>query len=376
MTDKAADTLPSLLSWQAAEQGDGPACHDPYRGIWRSHRWNVVADRVFRLAAALSGRGVGAGDTVAVIGNRPALFWAAIAAQSIGAVPLLLPSALPATALTDALTGRGVRAVFVDGHHEVRLLASLRDRLPSLALVVAEQTGGPWRWDEQWLASYQDLIASAGGASPETVASPHDIAFIVISADDAGAPRTDSISHAAAIERARRAAQFADTRRSDRVFAALPLSWLDGLIHHQVLSLLAGFPLIYPGQSTVLRDLRDAAPTLLFGPPQFYERLREEIAGRIVGTRVRRRLTAAQEGAAPSLLGRLLWRDRLSARAGLSRVRFAASFNQAPQPETVRFFARLGIAIHDLDRSAATIDPESSQSALGAREFVVAHEAA
>jgi long-chain acyl-CoA synthetase len=335
-----------------------------------------VTDRVSRLAEILSRRGVGAGDTVAVIGNRPALVWAAIAAQSVGAVPLILASDLPEPALTDALTGRDVRAAFVDGQHCVRLLASLRDRLPSLALVVAEQNGGPRQRDENWLSSYQDLIALAGATPPVPIPLPQDIAFIVISADESGALRIVSISHMAAIERARRVAQFANAQRTDRVFAALPLSWPEGLIHHQVLSLLAGFPLIYPGHATVLRDLRDAAPTLLFGPPLFYERLREEIAGRVVGTRVRRRLTAAHEGVAPTMVGRLLWLDPLKVRAGLSRVRIAANFGHAPQPDTMRFFARLGIAIHDLDHADDSMGAESSQSAFGAREFVVAHEAA
>lgn len=376
MTDEPADTLPGLLLRQAAEQKDGTAYYDRHRGLWRNHRWGVVADRVSRLSAGLSRRGIGAGDIVAVIGDRPALICAAIAAQSVGAVPLILSSDLPEPALTDALAGHNVCAAFVDGQHGVRLLASLRGRLPSLALVVAEQNGGPRQSDENWLTSYEDLITSAGDVSPAPIASPKDIAFLVVSADETCTLSTVSISHAVALEHARRVAQFADTRRTDCVFAALPLSWLDGLTHHQVLSLLVGFPLIYPGQSTVLRDLRDAAPTLLFGPPPFYERLREEIAGRIVGTRVRRRLTAAHESAAPSLLGRLLWRDRLNVRAGLSRVRFAGVFNEAPQPETVRFFARLGIAIHDLDRSADPIDAEAPRAASSAREFVVAHEAA
>jgi long-chain acyl-CoA synthetase len=241
---------------------------------------------------------------------------------------------------------------------------------------VAEQNGGPRQRDENWLSSSQDVIASAGAAPLAPIGLPQDIAFIAVSTDEAGAPRTVSMSHATAIERARRVAQFADAQRTDRVFAALPLSWPEGLIHHQVLSLLAGFPLIYPGNATVLRDLRDAAPTLLFGPALFYERLREEIAGRVVGTGASRRLTAAHEGVAPSMLSRLLWLDPLKVRAGLSRVRIAASFGRTSQPETVHFFARLGIPIHDLDRSDGPIEAESSQSTLGAREFVVAHEAA
>jgi long-chain acyl-CoA synthetase len=377
MTIRAADTLPLLLLSQVAEHGVGTAYHDRFKGLWRGHSWRAAADRTTRLATALSRHGIRNGDAIAIIGNRPEWLWAAIAAQWIGAIVLVAAPELPGAVLADAFSKHQVRAAFVDGDHETRLVASLRDSLADLALVISVQADGPRRPCEPWLSSYRELIGAIGSATPPpVVAAPQDIAFITISHDKAAVSQTVSVSHATAIERARRVALLAKPTRADRVFAALPLSWPHGLIHHQVLSLLSGFPLIYPGGSTVLRDLRDAAPTLLFGPPLFYQRLRDEIAERIIDARVRSRLAIGSEAAPPSLFGRLLWRNPLNDRAGLNRVRMAVSFDGEPPPDVARFFGALGIAIRDFGDVDDPVAETPRQSASAAPELAVAHQAA
>jgi long-chain acyl-CoA synthetase len=377
MTLLVADTLPSLLLSQAAKQGDSRAYYEPFKGHWRGHSWSTTADRTARLAAGLSRHGIRNGDAIAILGNRPQWVWAAVAAQWIGAVTLVAAPEVPGAVLADAFATHNVRAVFVDGDHEIRLVASLRDSLPDLALVVLDQADGLPRVREPWLSSYREMMAAFGSATPPpAAAAPQDILFITIWRDRAGVSQTLSVSHATAIERARRVGLLAKATRADRVFAALPLSWPHSLIHHQVLSLLVGFPLIYPGRSTVLRDLRDAAPTLLLGPPVFYERLRSEIAGRIVDARVRERLVSASEAAPPNLFGRLIWRDPLNERAGLNRVRVAASFDGEPSPDVARFFGALGIAIRDFGRVDDPVAETPRQSAGAAAELAVAHQAA
>lgn len=376
MTIPVADTLPSLLLSQMAGYGDGMAYHDRGKGLWRGHSWRAATDRTARLAIALSRHGIRSGGAIAIIGSRPEWVWAAIAAQWIGAVVLVPAPEVSRPVLADALAKHNVRAVFVDDDHEIRLVASLRDSLPDLALIISNQANGPQRPREAWLSSYRETMAAIGSAPPlPLVATPQDIAFVTITRDKTGVSRTASFSHATAIERARQVGLLVKATRADRVFAALPLSWSNGLIHHQILSLLVGFPLFYPGPSTVLRDLRDAAPTLLFGPPLFFERLRDEITGRIVDARVRSRLTTGGDAAPPNLFGRLLWRDPLNARAGLNRVRVAASFDGKPSPEVARFFGALGIAVVELDANDAFAEaPRSSVSSTA--ELAVAHQAA
>jgi long-chain acyl-CoA synthetase len=372
-----ADTLPSLLLSQAAEQGDGTAYHDPFKGLWRGHSWRATTDRTARLATALFRQGVRSGDAIAVLGNRPQWIWAAIAAQWIGAVALIPAPEVSGPVLVEAFRKLRVRTAFVDGDYEIRLVASLRDSLPDLELVVSDDAKGPGRAREPWLSSYQEMMAVTGPATPPpVVAAPEDIAFITIGRNKAGVSRTLSLSHAAAIERARRVGLLAKARRTDRIFAALPFHWPQGLVHHQVLSLLVGLPLIYPGRSSVLRDLRDATPTLLLGPPPFYQRLRDEIAGRIVDPRVQERLVRASEAAPPNLFGRLLWRDPLNYRAGLNRVRVAASFDGEVAPDVARFFAALGIGVRDFGRVDDPLTEAAQQSAGPGAELAVAPQAA
>jgi long-chain acyl-CoA synthetase len=375
-----AETLPQLLLARAAEHGNNPAYYDKHKGLWRSHSWRQVADRTAMLAAALARRGIGEGDVVALIGNRPALVWAMVAAQSLGALPLLLAPELPPETMEDALASRQVRAAFVDGLHEVATIGALRLRLPRLNLVIHDDEGGLRQRRETWLVSYAAFTTEDPVPPLSPAVGPQDIAFIAMGVGEE-ATRTVQFRHAAAIADARVAASVGGAHIQDRMFGALPLSWSDGLILHQIQSLLVGFPLVYLSDGTmVLHDLRDASPTLLFGPPRFYRRLQEEIGSRTAtgGSWRRRLFEPSPKAASAGLLGRWFWTDPVKDHFGLSRVRSALSVGGAPAPNVARFFASLGITIRDLDRARepVAVQTPSSDRNVDDSRLSMAHEAA
>jgi long-chain acyl-CoA synthetase len=83
------DTFPKLLAGLARTRGDKPAYREKEYGIWQTYTWRQVSEQVALLAAGLADMGFARGDRLIVVGdNRPRLYWAMCAAQSLGRIPV------------------------------------------------------------------------------------------------------------------------------------------------------------------------------------------------------------------------------------------------------------------------------------------------
>src|SRR5688572_1586587 len=85
-------TLPQLLLRNAQCFGRRKtAIREKDRGIWQTYSWADSLGQVKAFALGLAALGVQRGDKVAIIGdNRPRLYWALTAVQSLGGIPVPL----------------------------------------------------------------------------------------------------------------------------------------------------------------------------------------------------------------------------------------------------------------------------------------------
>src|SRR6202043_1915992 len=80
-------TLPQLLRRNAAKMPERTALREKDLGIWQSYSWRRYWEEVRDLALGLAAAGFGHGDKLAGIGeNRPGLYFAPLAAMSLGGV--------------------------------------------------------------------------------------------------------------------------------------------------------------------------------------------------------------------------------------------------------------------------------------------------
>ena len=85
------DSFPKLLARNARRFAARPAYREKEYGIWQSWTWAEAEGEILALAAGLEALGLRPGDHLAIIGrNRPYLYWAMVAAQACGAVPVPL----------------------------------------------------------------------------------------------------------------------------------------------------------------------------------------------------------------------------------------------------------------------------------------------
>src|SRR5262245_36813042 len=85
------DTFPKLGLANAQRFPGKIALREKDLGIWQSYTWADYFARAKRIALGLASLGFVRGDKVAIVGdNRPELYWAVLATQALGGVPVPL----------------------------------------------------------------------------------------------------------------------------------------------------------------------------------------------------------------------------------------------------------------------------------------------
>ena len=85
----SADTFPKLLLRNADVFTDRPAMREKYLGIWQTWSWAEAAEEIKSFTNGLAAHGFKRGDRLFIIGgNRPRMYWAMCAAQSLGGIPV------------------------------------------------------------------------------------------------------------------------------------------------------------------------------------------------------------------------------------------------------------------------------------------------
>ncbi|PYM80249.1 MAG: long-chain fatty acid--CoA ligase, partial [Candidatus Rokuibacteriota bacterium] len=136
------DTLPKVLFDRAARQGG--------RYTWRDY-----ADRVRDFALGLTELGFGRGQTLAVVGdNRPQLYWAEVAAQALGGMPVPLYQDAIAAELHYVLEHSGCAIVVAEDQEQVDKVLEMRAGLPQIRHIIYDDPKGLRRYDEPGLLAF------------------------------------------------------------------------------------------------------------------------------------------------------------------------------------------------------------------------------
>ncbi len=375
---RAAVTLPHLLHRNAASIPDRPAFREKRNGIWQVLNWSDYAKLVSRFADGLAAQGFVRGDRLAVIGdNRPRLYAALLAAQSLGGTGVPLTADAEPAWLAQVLTRAGATIVVAEDAEQVEKLIAIKETLPGLRLVVQTATHGMRQPQYDWLLSFDAVVPADGGADELSEAS--DPALLLYDAEARG----KALSHANLLAAADELVATEDTRQSDEGFSWLPLSSFADVLS-QVLALSVGFVSNCPEcPETLWRDLREIGPTFLIAPPHVWESMLIDVEARAQhSTRMKRALIAAFRTAGeraeqhrqadeglPSLLrlklalGELLVYAPLRDQIGLRRLRWGNTGGGKLTPRALHGFRALGI----------NLKQELSQPALAIPEGEPAH---
>jgi long-chain acyl-CoA synthetase len=372
-------TLPQLL-WRNAETiGRRPAIREKERGIWQTYDWAHYAANVGDFALGLADAGFARADKLAVIGdNRPRLYWAQLAAQSLGGVAVPVFQDSIAAELVFVLNHAEVSVIVAEDQEQVDKVLSIADQLPTLKLVIYDDPRGLDGYDATALASFAAVQASGrefGARNPGYLeaeiarGTPDDVALLTYTSGTTGKPKGVMLSHANLLSTATAFVAAEDIRPSDEWLCYLPMAWVGDALYSTVLSLLVGFACSCPeNPETVQRDLRELGPTALLAPPRIWENmlanvqvraadaspLKQRIFGYFHRLAEDAELRRADGKPIPALmrlglaLGELLVYAPVRDRLGLARARWAYTGGAPLGADAYRFFRSFGVNLKQI----------------------------
>jgi long-chain acyl-CoA synthetase len=353
-------SLVDLLEASRAAFGPRPLFVTKAAGgtAWAETTYAQFGALVDRLRAGLTALGVGRGDKVGIVsGNRVEWAVAAYATYGVGAAFVPMYESQLEKDWTYIVRDSGMKLLFVS-------TADLRARLqplvsPGAALqhVVSLDPGVP-----PGAPTYSSLL-NAGPPAPPVRPPGDEPAALLYTSGTTGEPKGVVLTHRNVVSNAvtlRDLILATENPAEHRSLSFLP--WAHAFGHtaelHMLISSGASMG-IARGVDTIVEDIKDVRPTVLFAVPRVFNRIHAGVqklmAERSAPVRwlFRRGVAAAAAGARRGLAGRLLafLADRLifakvRARFG-GRLKFAISGAASLSPEVARFIEAIGIAVYE-----------------------------
>jgi len=380
---ETADTFPRLMLHHARVRPDHPATREKDLGIWQTWSWRDVAAEVRAIACGLAAEGFGRGMHLAIVGdNRPRLYWAMIAAQALGGVPVPMYQDAPAAEFVYVLNDAEIDYALVEDQEQVDKLLEAKPQVSTLHHVYYDDPRGLRKYDG--VTSFDQLVEKGHaydrahpGFFDEQVARGRtdDVSGMLYTSGTTGKPKGVRQTHAAFIAAAKGSAEFDRLRPTDSVLSYLPMAWVGDHLFSFAQWLYVGFTINCPESGdTVMTDLREIGPTCYFAPPRVFENLltqvmiRMEDAGAIkrwlfshftevarrCGTRILDGDKVAAADRVQYVLGNLLIYGPLRNVLGMSRIRVAYTAGAAIGPDLFRFYRSIGINLKQLYGSTET----------------------
>ena len=214
----ALDTFPKLVARQ--RRAAAPPRRHPREGPGHLAVLHVarVLRAARRIALGLASLGFARGDKTAIIGdNRPQLYWAILATQALGGVPVPLYQDSIEKEMEYIVEHAEARFAVVEDQEQVDKLLRVRAQCPHLEFIVYDDPRGTARL----LGAGAAEPGRAGGARREVRAGPRrgtsttswrgaaaeDTAVICYTSGTTGSPKGAMLSHRNLIETARNASE-------------------------------------------------------------------------------------------------------------------------------------------------------------------------
>lgn len=377
--DPSRDTFPKLVRANARTRPSKIAIREKDYGIWQAYTWRQYYEQARLIGLGLASLGFRRGDKVAIVGdNRPELYWAVLATQALGGVPVPLYQDAIEKEMAYIVDHAEARFAIVEDQEQVDKLLNVRERAPRLEQIVYDDPRGLRGYSEPCLMSLAELreagrkfeLGHPGLFEAELdKGRADDVAIICYTSGTTGAPKGAMLSHENLMVTARNAAECEGLRDDEEILSYLPMAWIGDHIFSYAQAILLGFAINCPeSAATVLADLREIGPTYFFAPPRIWETVLTNVLVRIDDAAAPKRalvkffLDVAQDLERGRLsgrpapvwrrllapLGRLLVSGPLRDNLGLRRVRRAYTAGEAIGPEIFVFFRALGVNVKQI----------------------------
>ncbi|NVN98610.1 MAG: AMP-binding protein [Geobacteraceae bacterium] len=373
--DRSDMTLAKLLKNNAARYGSKKtALRVKALGIWQETSWQEYYEKVVEFSLGLSALGIRKGETVAIIGhNRPSSLYAIIGAQVAGGVPLCIHHESTSAEVAEYIVSFNIKYLFAEDQEQVDKTLENPATADLLKKIIYCNQRGMSEYSDKQLVSLDDALSSGKELHLRepmffdkmlSAGSAKDNSLICITSGSSGKPRGTVFSQRNILSTAISLTAGAGMREGQEVVSFLPLSLIGELMISLASAILVGFRVNFPEKpETVMEDLREIGPHLIFAPPEIWGGIASSVQIRIMETTPFKRfmyrtfITMGEavadqtlSGKAASFASKMMYgiaytlliravRDRL----GLSRIQSAITSGSPLGKDVFRFFHSIGV---------------------------------
>lgn len=277
-------TLPQWLLQQAREYPRDIAMREKQKGIWQQWTWEAYAQEVRALALGLVALGFEKGDTLAILSdNRPQVYWAMLAAQIAGGIPVPLYQDAISRELAYVIDHADATIVLAEDQEQVDKVLDVKAQLSKLRRIIYDDPRGMRHYTDSALINLlavqehgRQLDTRRPGLFDQLVAAgkADDVALMSYTSGTTGAPKGAMLSHHNLTSTVTGMLAVESYHRTDETLAYLPPAWVGDTFWSLAASLLVGFRVNCPERpETVPENIREIAPHFLVAPPRIWENL-------------------------------------------------------------------------------------------------------
>jgi long-chain acyl-CoA synthetase len=377
--EKDLDTFPKLLVANADRFGARTALREKDLGIWQATTWRQYHDHVRDFSLGLLSLGMRRGEKVAIIGdNRPAWVYAELAAQGAGGISVGIYQDSNLNEVAFVLDHSEAVFVVAEDQEQVDKILDMVEKLPHVRNIIYDDARGMRHYRHPALISFAavqergralarrrpDLwtnSVNAGGAG--------DVAVLCYTSGTTGFPKGAMLTFRNLLTMAGSLNQVDSKLPTDEFVSFLPLAWIGEQMMALSSSLSLGFTVNFPEQpETVMEDIREIGPHIMFAPPRVWEGINSTVQVKIMDAtrfkrfmyhlcmpvgyqiaefRFRRQPVPPAWRIAHYLAHCLLFRA-LKDRLGLTHIRSCSTGGAALGPDVFRFFHALGVPLKQI----------------------------
>ena len=368
------DTFPKLLQHNATRFANVPSIREKEYGIWQTWTWAEAAEEIKAFANGLATHGFGRGDKLFIIGsNRPRLYWAMCAAQSLGGIPVPTYQDAVVEELTYVVDHAEVKYAIAEDQEQVDKLLQVNELGASIEMIIYDDSRGLGDYDAEYIFSFENIQASGVdfcNKSPTffedqiALGSGDDVAVLLYTSGTTGQPKGVILTHAGLIFGSERVATLESLTEKDSVMAYLPMAWVVDHFLCYTLAYCAAYCVCCPeNQDTLLQDKKEIGPSFHFTSPRVLEAQRTDILTRMEDAAgIKRKLfnyfidhasrvgISIHSGEKVSLIDRLLYflgeiyaYGPLRNNLGYSKTRITWTAGEAIGPDMFDFYRSIGI---------------------------------
>ncbi|HEY8208579.1 MAG TPA: AMP-binding protein [Myxococcaceae bacterium] len=276
-----------VLHDQAARMGDRPALWSRKDGYYLPTSWREYAARVRHFALGLHRLGFGRGDCLAVLAyNREEWVVAQLAAMALGGVAVGLYTTSSPEQMAYVLGHSQASIAIVEDEPALDRLSALQPGLPRLRTLVMMEPS-PVRLDG--VRSFAEVLQGGMGRDEgpywEAVngLQPDEMGALIYTSGTTGPPKGVMLSHRNLVWTSRTLIEMGTLEEGEILLSYLPLSHIAEQLASIHCALTAGMQVYFAQSLEKLGDdLRAARPTVFFGVPRVYEKLRARAEARLV----------------------------------------------------------------------------------------------